>query len=591
MNNLLVVKNKVHPTGGTGSESGSTQVSPRLSFGQANALMTSVNRAKNKISKQATVRLEKFPDDKDVTYLSAKDMTCRQKGMLVMDHMYFTLSLTVIVLLSLGLFFATLFNVVLGPSLQMLEYVIVFIFVIETFFRCVFMGPKAYFTNFLCMCDLFVSVLDLVLFIIDILEVPANEYLTLIRILRVSRLSKVSRIARVMIQVDTSVGNDDRGKDVMKDEDGHIYSFNSATLFSLGYMYNFSGTVLVMPEIWVQALIMVILTTLLAALTCPLKCDPMLNTFDSDFTDCSSCVNSIDPNYGLMFLGIAAFLLGIFAQLLFDSWWNIRQLLQQLFSEIKDTAMLTTSFIRGSDDESIELRRDVVRWSKLGAFLLEKEIDGKANFRWAVEQGWLKESEWDFIEGKEHAFVIVQQWAFDRLCLASEQGLAAEYGGTFDNLLNTFTTQRNICADILMILYTPMPYIFVHLMTVICKVNLIFTSLACGTVVGQAVKQQQPLQIVIGYIIVILGNMLIEGLLRLHVVLSDPFGDDACDFPWQMLLDEMDTEVQQMTEQFGKLKYEVRKTPGNTPSATPRTPRTPRAAELADKKKEKAKGK
>lgn len=549
-----------------------------LSAAQALSMKMAARKISKKLSLQANLRLEQFPDDVDEVIIPMSELSCRQKGMVVFDHMYFTLTLTLLVLISMGFFFAEMFNEELSPAFKWMDNGIIFIFLAETLIRMFLMGPKAYFTSPLCCMDCFVSVVDIALFTIESVNIDASEYLALIRVLRVSRLSKVSRIARLTVKVDSSMGNDERGQTITKDEDGHIFGFNSATLFSVGYMYNLNGTVLAMPEIWVQALIMVILTTALAALTCPLECDPTLNTYDREFDmdGCGACVNSIDPNYGLMFLGIAAFLLGIFAQLLFSSWWSIRVVIQQLFAEVKDTAMMTLSFIRGSDKESTQVRNDVIRWAKLGAYLLEKKIDGKVNFRWAVDKGWLTEGEWDMLEGKDNAFVLPYQWAFDTLCQAREKDLCTEFGGTFDNLLNSFPKQRQLCSDILMILETPMPYIFVHLMTVICKVNLLFTSIACGTVVGQAVKQQQYVQIVIGYIIVILGNMLIEGLLRLHVVLSDPFGDDACDFPWQLMLDDMDSEVELMNKQFGKMNYEVSKsmglTPGVTPSGTPRLP-------------------
>jgi hypothetical protein len=47
-----------------------------------------------------------------------------------------------------------------------------------------------------------------------------------------------------------------------------------------------------------------------------------------------------------MFLGLAAFLLGIFAELLFGRWWQMRLLIQGLFSEIRDTCAMSQSFIR-----------------------------------------------------------------------------------------------------------------------------------------------------------------------------------------------------------------------------------------------------
>lgn len=47
----------------------------------------------------------------------------------------------------------------------------------------------------------------------------------------------------------------------------------------------------------------------------------------------------------------------------------------------------------------------------------------------------------------------------------------------------------------------------------------------------------QVIDIIWGYLIILLSNTVLEGLLRIHVVLFDPFGEDACDFPVQQLLD------------------------------------------------------
>ena len=158
----------------------------------------------------------------------------------------------------------------------------------------------------------------------------SSDELSLIRTLRIARLSKISKIARLSFKVD-EVQNEERGEAVEVDEDGHIFAYNSATLFSLGWIYNLSGTVLIMPEIWVQTLIFVIAATMVAAYSCDLSCDPLMETYtgpDENPNDCSGCINSIQAEYILMFLGLAAFLLGIFAQLLFDRWWTTRTLMQ-----------------------------------------------------------------------------------------------------------------------------------------------------------------------------------------------------------------------------------------------------------------------
>jgi len=507
------------------------------------------------LSKQALERRERYPGWEEDKEVSLESLSCRMKSINYINHMYFTLVLTFLVLLSMAFLFASLFGVETTPAITYIDLGIVAIFAVETITRCILIGPCAYFSDPLCVCDFGVTLIDLVVIALMYADLGADgntESLSFIRVLRVCRLSKISRISRLIVSIDEEK-NDERGLPIEKDDDGHIFAYNSATLFSLGWIYNLKGTVTAMPEIWVQALMLVITTTFLAALTCPIECDPYKNTYLST-CETKSCVNAIDPAYALMFLGLAAFLLGIFAQLLFDRWWNIRVLIEQLMHEVKNTTMMTMSFVRGNDKKSQQLRVDIVRWAKCGAYLLEKKIDGKKNYRSGVLKGYLTEEEWDKIEGEDNNYMMPQQWAFDALCQARLDNLVTEFGSTFDGLLCSFPAQRNNCSDILMLMDTPMPYIFIHLMTVICKVNLLFTAIACGTVVGQAVKTDQYLQILIGYIIVILGNMLIEGLLRLHVVLSDPFGDDACDFPWTMMMDDMDQQVAMMIDQQGKMR-------------------------------------
>jgi len=481
----------------------------------------------------------------------------RFKMLLWLNSKWVTLLLTAVVLFSMSMVFASMFGVVFGSGMLSLENWIMGFFGAETLVRLILMGPKAYFTNWMCLCDFMVSAIDLTMFLVTEFSTVDNpEALNFFRIVRVSRLAKVTRLSRLIANIEEETGNTNRGAEVEKDEDGHIWQYNSASLFAMGWLHNLAGTVVSMPEIWVQSLMLVIVTTLLAALTCPMKCDSLINSYDPLFVaegGCVNCVTSIAPDFGLMFLGLAAFLLGIFAQMLFDRWWQLRQTIEALFAEITDTAMLTLAFLRGQDPKSTAIRRDVIRWSKLGAYLLEKQIDGKRNYRNAIKWGFLTEREWDCLENRDDNFMLPQQWAMDALCQAKDKGLISEYGGTFDSLIMTFPAQRKLCTDILMFLNTPIPYIFTHLMTVICKVNLLFTGIACGTMVGQAIEQEQWLAVFIGYMIVILGNMLVEGLLRLHVVLSDPFGDDACDFPWDMMMHTMNAKINMLVAQFGRM--------------------------------------
>lgn len=519
---------------------------------------TNDRKKKKTMSKRSLARLEQLPMESP-RVVSISKLSCRAKALVYINHKYATLLLTLLTLMSILLVFIEMFKIKPTPEILSLENWIMGMFGTETVIRLILMGPKAYFTEWMCVCDFCVSLTDLIVFCVtEFGEVNESDALKFVRVLRVSRLSKVTRISRLIKQVDKDVGNEDRGEDMKRDEDGHIFSYNSASLFSLGWMYNLAGTVASMAEIWVQSLMLVIVTTLLAALTCPLACDPNSNAYDGDLVKtatCIGCVSSIPADFGLMFLGLAAFLLGIFAQMLFDRWWQLRQTMEELFAEILDTAMLTLCFIRGTDEKSRRVREDIIRWAKLGAYLLEKQIDGKKNFRAAVISGLLTEREWDKLEKHDDNYMLPQSWAMNALCKAQIDGLVSEHGGTFDNLIMTFTSQRRLCTDILMFLNTPIPYIFTHLMTVICKVNLVFTGIACGTMIGTAIEAQQWLAVFIGYSIVVLGNMLVEGLLRLHVVLSDPFGDDACDFPWENYMEDVKQKIDTLGNQFDDVQH------------------------------------
>lgn len=97
--------------------------------------------------------------------------------------------------------------------------------------------------------------------------------------------------------------------------------------------------------------------------------------------------------------------------------------------------------------------------------------------------------------------------------------------------------QANLVATIKVYLQTQIPYTYTHLMTIIVKVHLLFVTAVAGTFVGQGIHDKQYITVVWGYLIILLSNTVFEGLLRIHVVLADPFGADACDFPMEMYND------------------------------------------------------
>jgi hypothetical protein len=108
------------------------------------------------------------------------------------------------------------------------------------------------------------------------------------------------------------------------------------------------------------------------------ECASNYATFDKEVCDLwdTPCISVVDPTYSLMFVGLASFLLGIFAQMLFDRWWHLRTQIHTIMEEIKSITQMSMAFIRGKDLRSVAMRNDVSRWSILSLYLLEKQIDG-----------------------------------------------------------------------------------------------------------------------------------------------------------------------------------------------------------------------
>jgi hypothetical protein len=318
-------------------------------------------------------RLEIYPRSGDVKEVIVH-YTCREKVLWYMNHLYFTLSVTSITILSLVMMFATMIEPRLRPELLATEtleanplyvvtdFVIMCFFFVETFLRMIMMGPFTYFKTPMCLADLFVTTLDITLFMLEYFELGSVGSLGgLVRMLRVVRISKLSRMSRLTVQVDSidryglfvppclllaalfphlppcllaflppclfasrppktpcittprlhSLSGF-RGESVERDETGRIYAYNSSELFSHGWMHNLGGTVLVVPQIWVQMIFLVIITTMIATYTCPSDCDPAQGGDPANCmgNDSEACLASLDPTYSVMFMSLAAFLLG-----------------------------------------------------------------------------------------------------------------------------------------------------------------------------------------------------------------------------------------------------------------------------------------
>jgi hypothetical protein len=462
-----------------------------------------------------------------------------------LDSFKFNLILALVVLLAISMSIAEMFGV--DPSslaAYSIDLMTSIFFATEVLTRLAVYGPKRFFSDFLCIIDLCVSIIDWINF--GLLSKGYGQ-IVLLRILRAARLSKMTRFGRLADYKRTQdlTMEDEKNKDgaghpnafhpVSKDHDGRIYAYSPDILFSFGFIRYISGTVLGMIEIHIQFVLLAVLTSVWAANICPMSCDPELNSFNPNAEldgECHSCVTGFSLEYGTLFGSLVAFLLGLFVSLTFERWLKVKQMLSAIMEEKNNNALYLTNFCVGSDVHSAQFRIEYVRYLNLSMSLWYLQARNEPNnLEELTAKGLLFDKEVRILQDKSDKYNIVYVWLGSLLNNAADRGLIRYPNSTVPYLHTSLASQRFLTSEVFMHLETQIPYTYAHLLTLIVKIHLLMTTASAGTLVGHGLHEHQGINIFWGYIIIFISNLVLEGLLRIHVVLYDPFGDDACDFP------------------------------------------------------------
>jgi len=267
----------------------------------------------------------------------------------------------------------------------------------------------------------------------------------------------------------------------------------------------------------------VVLSTVWALFVCEIECD------QSDA--CGNCVRPISYDTSNVLSTMVAFMLGFFINLTFQRWWRMREILNRFIEELSTGAHLVSMFVKGSTESSAKYRYCLVRYLNLSACLFTKELAHTSDFRDLVENGRLMHAEWDLLEGKRTLHVHVHMWISHLLKHLAAEG-ALLYSEVACVLISeSMSRQRAAVSELKMYRKAQIPYAYTHLMTCIVKINLLLVCGVAGSAISAGMFNKDWLAVVMSYFVVLINNLVLEGLLRIHVVLYDPFGEDVCDFP------------------------------------------------------------
>lgn len=238
------------------------------------------------------------------------------------------------------------------------------------------------------------------------------DNLVVFRVLRAARFTKISKISRLSYHAMGKTEEEEEAA-VEKDFIGRIIGYDPDNLFSLGYMVNLSGTVLAMPEIWIQFVFLAILTAIWAANICKKRCDPGHGGFVPNDPECNGCVDGFESSTGLMFTSIVAFLLGLFDSMTFDRWWSTRIMLSNLLETSVNSAFFLANYVPSNDEVSVYCRRTIVRYLNLAFVLAFREMNEgncEDNLKDLIPQ-YMTISEAKFLESESNKYSRVYLWA------------------------------------------------------------------------------------------------------------------------------------------------------------------------------------
>eukprot|EP01112_Ceratiomyxa_fruticulosa_P013146 TRINITY_DN3678_c0_g1_i1.p1 TRINITY_DN3678_c0_g1~~TRINITY_DN3678_c0_g1_i1.p1 ORF type:complete len:373 (+),score=58.89 TRINITY_DN3678_c0_g1_i1:134-1252(+) len=319
-------------------------------------------------------------------------------------------------------------------------------------------------------------------------------------------------------------------KAIHRDEDKRITSYSTKILFYFGFMHP-------KGSIWNSAIVIRIvfmcgLTTLFGLLSC--------KTADAKWEFCFPILNSSD---GLIFSSLVSFLLGMFQTLTFNRWWSVREKIGLVQTRSTDLCIQFLSYLKPSP-ENDAVRTNFVRYLNLAHILVYKNANGDHSIDEVVERNLLSQEEAEVLRIAPNKAIAVYSWISNILrecATANPPKFPLPYVGTLHGNVSNLVQASLDCA---MFIHCQIPYSYVHLLTMITKIHLIFVMFYAGGILQNGIQIHSWARILFAYAIVFTNQLIYEGLLHIHDVLVNPCGDDSSDFPKKMY----QQDVEKMTE-------------------------------------------
>jgi len=302
-----------------------------------------------------------------------------------------------------------------------------------------------------------------------------------------------------------------------------ISKYSTSKLFKYGFV-NPKGSVFTRGMV-LRTVVMCLIATFVAFFRCP----------DKGMKPYQFCFPILSSGEGLIFASLVSFLLGLFQSTTFSRWWSTREKLGVCMNNTAYATMLLSNFSTNDPNAKAAAER-IARWMNAAHALIYKQANKDFDLHPLVQKNLLTNEEREKLEhastSMSNVAAIVFNWCFGGLkeMTTANQVLSSVFTPTLSAISAAFTASQ----DIFTFLDTQMPFSYLHLLTVITKIHLVFVVFYSGGIVGSGMATLSWSRIIFGYAMVFTNNLIYEGLLLIHDMLVNPLGDESGDFPKEL---------------------------------------------------------
>lgn len=304
----------------------------------------------------------------------------------------------------------------------------------------------------------------------------------------------------------------------------HILKYQPDKLFSHGFI-NPRGSVLTVG-MCVRTLIMLGAGTFAAVPK--FSCDPAAKKLAWSF-----CFPILTGAEGLIFASLVAFLLGLFISTTFSRWWSSREKLSAIMNHTSLETILLTNFV-AADEPSQAASNTIIRWMHLAHSLVYKHANRDTDYS-TLPADLVTKEEVEKLLTYGNPPVMVYGWcmkAVKDLIMQNKIGHTTIFAPTVNSILCCI----NAAQELFSFLDTQMPYAYLHLLSIVTKIHLVFVIFYAGGIISAGIQMENWSRIIFGYTVIAANNVIYEGLLHIHSMLSNPLGNDTGDFPKHVYL-------------------------------------------------------